>query len=88
MAAAAGYFDDDSMLRRIHRERAVALSGPRELDANRLRMFEGDGLHVTDWARGRARQIVLEPPVPWVARPLLESRCCRRSCDTCRARAA
>src|SRR3954453_11808492 len=27
----AGYFNDDSMLRRIHRERAVALSGPRAL---------------------------------------------------------
>src|SRR3954449_12669625 len=29
--AAAGYFSDDSMLRVIHRERAVALSGPRAL---------------------------------------------------------
>src|SRR3954469_17641748 len=27
----AGYFTEDSMLRRIHRERAVALSGPRAL---------------------------------------------------------
>src|SRR4051794_28924216 len=27
----AGYFNDESMLRRIHRERAVALSGPRAL---------------------------------------------------------
>ena len=27
----AGYFSDDSMLRRIHRERALALSGPRAL---------------------------------------------------------
>src|SRR4051795_9230107 len=27
----AGYFTDDSMLRRIHRERALALSGPRAL---------------------------------------------------------
>src|SRR5215212_2249092 len=27
----AGYFSDDSMLRRIHRERAVALAGPRAL---------------------------------------------------------
>src|SRR3954463_8247520 len=27
----SGYFDDDSMLRRIHRERAVALAGPRAL---------------------------------------------------------
>ena len=27
----AGYFSDDSMLRRVHRERAIALSGPRAL---------------------------------------------------------
>src|SRR5918911_3063307 len=27
----AGYFTDDSMLRRVHRERAIALSGPRAL---------------------------------------------------------
>ena len=27
----SGYFDDGSMLRRIHRERALALSGPRAL---------------------------------------------------------
>ena len=26
-----GYFTDDSMLRRLHRERALALSGPRAL---------------------------------------------------------
>ena len=30
-------------------------------------------LHVTDWARDRARAIVLDPPVPWVAQPLLET---------------
>ena len=36
-------------------------------------MLEGDVLHVTDWARERARSIVLEPPVPWLARPLLET---------------
>jgi uncharacterized protein (DUF2236 family) len=36
-------------------------------------MLEGDALHVSDWARRRAREIVLEPPVPLVARPLLET---------------
>ena len=36
-------------------------------------MLEGDVLHVSDWARSRAREIVLEPPIPWVARPLLET---------------
>jgi uncharacterized protein (DUF2236 family) len=29
--AGRGYFDDDSMLRRVHREKVVALSGPRTL---------------------------------------------------------
>jgi len=44
-----------------------------DLDAYRRRMLDGDLLYVTDWARRRARKIVLEPPVPWVARPLRES---------------
>src|SRR5277367_1495568 len=44
-----------------------------ELDDYRTRMLEGDELVVTDWARRRARQIVLEPPVPLLARPLLET---------------
>ncbi len=44
-----------------------------DLDAYRARMLEGDELHVTDWARQRARQIVLSPPVPLLARPLLET---------------
>jgi uncharacterized protein (DUF2236 family) len=44
-----------------------------DLDAYRVRMLEGDELLVTDWARRRARQIVLDPPVPLLARPLLET---------------
>jgi len=44
-----------------------------ELRAYRVRMLDGDELVVTDWARRRARQIVLEPPVPLLARPLLET---------------
>jgi uncharacterized protein (DUF2236 family) len=44
-----------------------------DLDAYRRRMLDGDELHVTDWARRRARQIVLAPPVPLLARPLLET---------------
>src|SRR3954447_24051213 len=31
MAPATSYFTDDSMLRRVHREKVVALSGPRAL---------------------------------------------------------
>ncbi len=43
------------------------------LDRYRHEMIEGDALHVTDWARTRARQIVFEPPVPLYVRPLLEA---------------
>jgi uncharacterized protein (DUF2236 family) len=44
-----------------------------DLDDYRREMLEGDRLHVTGWARERARTIVLEPPVPLVARPLVET---------------
>src|SRR3954468_10915283 len=44
-----------------------------DLDAYRHSMLEGDRLHVSPWARERARRIVLEPPVPWPARPLRET---------------
>ena len=44
-----------------------------DLEAYRREMLEGDTLEVTPWARQRAREIVLEPPVPWVVRPLLET---------------
>ena len=44
-----------------------------ELHEYKREMLEGDRLHVTDWARDRARQIVLEPPVPFYIRPLLET---------------
>jgi len=44
-----------------------------DLHDYRREMLEGDTLHVTAWARRHARRIVLEPPVPWMARPLLES---------------
>ena len=44
-----------------------------ELDAYGQWMLEGDQLLVTPWARERAREIVMEPPVPLLARPLLET---------------
>jgi uncharacterized protein (DUF2236 family) len=43
------------------------------VDAYRDEMLAGDRLLVTDWARERAREIVLEPPVPVAARPLVEA---------------
>ena len=36
-------------------------------------MLGGDTLTVSDWARTRAREIVLDPPVPLAARPLVET---------------
>ncbi len=44
-----------------------------ELDAYRREMLTGDRLVITDWARERAREIVLEPPVPLALRPLVEA---------------
>lgn len=44
-----------------------------DLDEYRREMLEGDRLHVNEWARERAREIVLEPPVPLVVRPLVEA---------------
>lgn len=44
-----------------------------DLERYRRRMLDGDELVVTPWARERARKIVLDPPVPFVARPLLET---------------
>jgi uncharacterized protein (DUF2236 family) len=44
-----------------------------DLDRYRREMLDGDRLHVSDWARERARAIVLQPPVPWPARPLVET---------------
>ena len=44
-----------------------------DLHEYRREMLAGDILHVTDWARRRARKIVLEPPGPWMARPLRET---------------
>ena len=44
-----------------------------DLDHYRREMLEGDRLHVSRWARDRARKIVLEPPVPWMAQPLLQT---------------
>ena len=48
-------------------------AGIDKLDLYRARMLDGDRLYVSDWARERARAIVLSPPVPWLARPLLET---------------
>jgi uncharacterized protein (DUF2236 family) len=70
----AAYWADYRMVGRLFGLRARDM--PRtlaDLDDYRRSMLEGDRLFVTDWARERARAIVLDPPVPWMAQPLLET---------------
>ena len=54
-------------------ERAQMPATLADLDAYRTRMLTGDTLQVGEWARRRAREIVLEPPVPLAVRPLVEA---------------
>jgi uncharacterized protein (DUF2236 family) len=70
----AAYWTDYKLIGRLFGLRARDM--PRtlaDLDDYRRSMLEGDRLHVTPWARERARAIVLDPPVPWTAQPLVET---------------
>lgn len=68
------YWDDYQMIGRLFGLRTSDMPTTiDDLDAYRRRMLAGDRLFVTDWARQRAKKIVLDPPVPWAARPLLET---------------
>jgi uncharacterized protein (DUF2236 family) len=70
----AAYWEDYKVIGRLFGLREQDLPGTiDDLDAYRRTMLEGDRLHVTDWARRRAREIVLGPPIPGSARPLLET---------------
>jgi uncharacterized protein (DUF2236 family) len=70
----AAYWDDYRQVGRLFglrdRDMPATLADLRDY---KREMLSGDEIHVSDWARGRARSIVLEPPVPWLARPLLET---------------
>ena len=70
----AAYWEDYKLVGRLFGLRLRDM--PRtldDLDDYRSEMLEGDRLYVTDWARERGRAIVLEPPVPLLARPLVET---------------
>jgi uncharacterized protein (DUF2236 family) len=70
----AAYWEDYKVVGRLFGLRAGDM--PRtlaDLDDYRRSMLEGDRLHVSDWSRERARAIVLEPPVPLLARGLVET---------------
>jgi uncharacterized protein (DUF2236 family) len=70
----AAYWEDYKLIGRLFglRERDLPATID-DLDAYRRRMLDGNRLFVSEWARERARKIVFEPPVPWAARPLLET---------------
>jgi uncharacterized protein (DUF2236 family) len=73
-AEEADFWEDYKVVGRLFGLRAADMPGTiDELDAYRARMLDGEELLVTDWARRRARKIVLAPPVPLLARPLLET---------------
>jgi uncharacterized protein (DUF2236 family) len=70
----AAYWEDYKVVGRLFGLRPRDLpDGLTELDDYRREMLEGDRLHVTPWARRRAREIVFEPPVPLLVRPLVET---------------
>jgi uncharacterized protein (DUF2236 family) len=70
----AAYWEDYKVIGRLFGLRDEDMPATiDDLDAYRRTMLEGDRLFVTDWARRRAREIVLEPPIPRGARPLLET---------------
>jgi uncharacterized protein (DUF2236 family) len=72
--AEAAYWEDYKVIGRLFGLRDRDLPATiDDLDAYRRRMLEGDRLFVTDWARRKAKRIVFEPPIPWKARPLLET---------------
>lgn len=73
-AEEAAYWEDYKVVGRLFGLRTADMpAGIAQLDDYRREMLEGDRLHVIPWARERARKIVLEPPVRWIARPLLET---------------
>ncbi len=73
-AEEGAYWEDYKLVGKLFGLRKRDMPATLEaLDAYRRRMLDGEELVVTDWARRRARQIVLSPPVPLLARPLLET---------------
>lgn len=70
----AAYWEDYKVIGKLFGLRAADMPDTLDdLHDYRSHMLEGDVLHISDWARERARAIVLDPPVPLYARPLLET---------------
>lgn len=69
----AAFWEDYRLVGRLFGLRAGDMPADLDaLDAYREEMLAGEKLFVNDWARRRAREIVLEPPVPTALRPLVE----------------
>ncbi len=67
-------WEDYKVVGRLFGLRANQMPGTlAQLEAYGHQMLSGDALTVGDWARRRARAIVLEPPAPNYARPLVET---------------
>ena len=72
--AEAAYWEDYKVVGELFGlERTEMPDTLDDLNSYRREMLEGDRLYVTDWAGEKARRIVLDPPVPVYARPLVET---------------
>jgi uncharacterized protein (DUF2236 family) len=70
----AAYWEDYKLVGRLFGLRDGDMPDSlADLREYRREMLEDGTLVVTDWARTRARRIVLDPPLPLVARPLVET---------------
>jgi uncharacterized protein (DUF2236 family) len=70
----AALWEDYKVIGRLFGLRRGQMPGSLdELDQYGRGMLSGEVLRVGAWARRRAREIVLEPPVPPLARPLVET---------------
>jgi uncharacterized protein (DUF2236 family) len=73
-AERAGYWDDYKVVGELFGlTRSDMPDTLADLRAYKREMLSSGTLVVTDWARTRARQIVLEPPVPLQFRPLVQT---------------
>ena len=69
----AAYWSDYRVIGRLFGLRDSEMPATlADLRDYRREMLEGDRLVVTDWSRSRAREIVLDPPAPLLARPMVE----------------
>jgi uncharacterized protein (DUF2236 family) len=73
-AAQAQFWEDYRVVGRLFGLRASDMPATlSDLEDYGRAMLAGEDLHVNDWARTRAKEIVLEPPVPLALRPVVEA---------------